>query len=163
MNGSQPPRRSGGEDLSPALALPIMAFGLLGFWWWQLGHRARMEWLSGIGRASGYPEVPKDMVDQIEWLATNRTSDLEGMFPLFVMAAAAGVIEGSARRQAEQLSGFGLRGMMYGRGLFVLWLCLVAASVAAPVALPYEVVGTVLALGLAISMYKIARGWQRVR
>ena len=163
MNGSQPPKRSGGDDLSPAVALPIMAFGLLGFWWWQLGHRARMEWLSGIGRASGYPPVPKDMVAQIEWLFTNRSNDLVGMFPLFMMAAAAGIFEGSARRQAEQLSGFGLRRKNAGRALLILWLGLVGASIAAPVAVPYAAVGTVLALALVAATYNMARGRQRVR
>ena len=163
MNGSQPPKRSGGDDLSPAVALPIMAFGLLGFWWWQLGHRARMDWLSGIGRASGYPPVPKDMVAQIEWLFTNRSNDLVGMFPLFLMAAAAGLLEGSARRQTEQLSGFGLRRKNVGRALLILWLGLVAASIAAPVAVPYAAVGTVLALALAAATYNMARGRQRVR
>lgn len=162
MNGSQPPKRSGGDDLSPAVALPIMAFGLLGFWWWQLGHRARMDWLASIGRASGYPPVPKDMVAQIEWLFTNRSNDLVGMFPLFLMAAAAGIFEGSARRQAEQLSGFGLRRKNVGRALLILWLGLVGASIAAPVAVPYAAVGTVLALALAAATYNMARGRQRV-
>ena len=164
MNGSQPSKRSGGgEDLAPAVALPIMAFGGLGFWWWQLGHRGRMDWLTSIGRASGYPPVPKDMVDQIEWLVTNRMNDLYGMFVLFIMAATAGVLEGNIRRQAERLSGFGLRRLQVGRALVLLWLGLVVLSIAAPVALPYGLVGTVLALGLFCAMYNIGRGFRRVQ
>ncbi|MDE0207036.1 MAG: hypothetical protein OXP66_13550 [Candidatus Tectomicrobia bacterium] len=162
MNGSQPPKRSGGEDLSPAIALPIMAFGGLGFWWWQLGHRGRMDWLTTIGRESGYPPVPKDMVEQIEWLVENRINDLEGMFLLFMLAAAAGVLEGNARRQAEPLSGFGLRRLQIGRALVLVWLALVALSVAAPVPLPYALVGTVLALSVFGATYNIGRGFRRV-
>ena len=163
MNGSQPPKRSGGEDLSPAVALPIMASGGLGFWWWQLGHRGRMDWLSSIGRASGYPPVPKDMVEQIEWLVENRLNDLEGMFLLFALAATAGTLEGNARRQAETLSGFGLRRFEVGRGLVLAWLGLVALSIASPVALPYGLVGTVLALFLFGATYNLGRGLRRVR
>lgn len=164
MNGSQPPKRSGGgDDLSPAIGLPILGFGLLAFWWWQLGERARMEWLSGIGRASGYGPVPTDMVAQIEWLVEHRLNDLEGMFLFFVLAAAAGVLEGNARRQSEALSGFGLRRLQVGRALVLLWLALVVLSIAAPVALPYGLVGTALALSLSIAMYNVGRGFRRVR
>ena len=162
MNGSQPPKTKGGEDLSPAVALPIMAFGGLGFWWWQLGHRARMELLGGIGRASDYGPVPQDMVDQIEWLVMNRMNDLHGMFLLFVLTATAGIIEGNARRQAEALSGFGLRRLKFGRALVLVWLGLVVLSVGAPAPLPYRLVGGLLALFLFGAMYNIARGLQRI-
>ena len=162
MNGSQPPKRSGSEDLSPAMALPFMAFGGLGFWWWQLGHRARMDWLIGIGRASGYGPVPKDMVAQIEWLVMHRMNDLYGMFLLFMLAATAGVLEGNARRLTEKLGGFGLRRLQIGRTLLLLWLGLVVLSVAAPVVLPYGLVGTVLAASLFGAMYNIGRGFRRI-
>jgi len=163
MNGSRPPKRSGGEDLSPVLALPVMAFGLLGFWWWQLGARARMEWLTGIGRRSGYGPVPKDMVEQIEWLAMHRLNDLYGMILLFMLTGAAGILEGNARRQSEALSGFGLRRLQYGRFLLLVWLLLVFLSLAAPVALPYGAVGTALSLSLFAATYNMGRGFQRVR
>jgi len=162
VNGSQPPKRQGGEDLSPAVGLPILAFGLMAFWWWQLGHRARMDWLTSIGRASGYPPVPKDMVEQIEWLVENRMNDLYGMFVLFALAAAAGILEGNAKRQSERLSGFGLRRLQIGRALVLVWLGLVVLSITAPVALPYGVVGTVLAFSLFGAMYNIGRGFRRV-
>ena len=164
MNGSQPAKgKGGGEDISAVLGLPILAFGGLGFWWWQLGHRARMEWLSGIGRASGYGPVPKDMVDQIEWLVMHRMNDLYGTFLLFVLAGAAGTLEGNAKRQTEALSGFGLRRLKFGRALLIVWLCLVVLSLGAPVALPFGVVGSVLALSLFAAMYHIGRGFQRIR
>ena len=154
--------KAGGEDLSPALGLGVMAFGGLGFWWWQLGERARMELLGGIGRASGYGPVPEDMVEQIEWLATHRMDDLHGMFPLLALAAAAGIVEGSARRAAETLSGFGLLRLKFGRGLLAAWLALVVVSIGIPAAVPYGLVGAVLALGLFGAMYNIGRGWRRV-
>ena len=162
MSGSQPAKGKGGDDIPPVLALPILAFGGLGFWWWQLGHRARMEWLSGIGRASGYGPVPKDMVEQIEWLVMHRMNDLYGMFLLLMLSGAAGILEGKARRDAEVLSGFGLRRFKFGRALLVVWLCLVVLSVAAPVALPFGFVGSVLALLLFAAMYNIGRGFQRI-
>ena len=163
MNGSQPPRsKSGGEDLSPALGLGIMVFGGLGFWWWQLGHRARMEWLEGIRQASGYGPVPKDMVEQIEWLVMHRMEDLYGMFLLLAVAGAAGILEGNARRRAAVLSGFGLVRLKFGRGLLLLWLGLVVLWTGAPVALPYGLAGFVLALSLFAAMYNIGRGWRRV-
>ena len=163
MNGSQPPGSKGsGDDLSPVLGLPVMAFGGLGFWWWQLGARARTEWLSGIGQASGYAPVPTDMVEQIEWLVMHRMNDLYGMFPVFILTAAAGVLEGSARRQREVLSGFGLRRSKIGRALVVVWISLVVLSLGAPVALPYGLVGGLLGLSIFAAMYNIGRGWQRV-
>ena len=163
-NGRQPAKGKGrGEDLSPAVGLPILAFGGLGFWWWQLGHRARMEWLDSIGQASGYGPVPGDMVEQIEWLLTHRMNDLYGVFPLFILVGAAGVLEGNARRQTEALSGFGLRRLKFGRVLLLVWLCLVVLSLGAPVALPFGAVGSLLALSLFAAMYNIGRGFQRTR
>lgn len=163
MSGSQPPNtNSGGEDLSPAMGLGILAFGGLGYWWWQLGHTTRTEWLSGIGRASGYGPVPRDMVEQIEWLVMHRMEDLYGMFPLCILAGTAGMLEGNARRQAETLSGFGLRRSRFGRALLVAWLGLIVLSIGAPVALPYGLVGGLLALSLFGATYNIGRGFQRI-
>ena len=163
MNGGQQRKpASGGEDLSPVLGLGVLGFGGVAFWWWQLGERARTEWLSGIGRASGYGPLPADMVEQIEWLVTHRMNDLHGMLPLFVLAAAGGVLEGNASRQRQALSGFGHLRLGAGRALLLLWLGLVVASIAAPVALPYGVVGGVLALGIFAAMYTIGGGLQRI-
>ena len=164
MNGSRPPSsRTGGDDLSPVLGLPILAFGGLAFWWWQLGHGARTQWLEGIGSASGYGPVPEDMVEQIEWLVMHRMNDLYGMFLLFALTATAGIVEGNARRQAEALSGFGLRRLRFGRALLVVWLVLVLLTIGAPVALPFGLVGGLLALSLFAAMYNLGRGLQRTR
>lgn len=163
MDGSQTgKRKAGGEDLSPVLGLGVMVFGALGFWWWQLGHRARMDWLSSIGRASGYGPVPKDMVAQIEWLVMHRMDDFYGIFPLLILAATAGVLEGGARRATQALSGFGLMRLKLGRGLLLTWLLLVVLSIGIPVAVPYSVVAAVLAMFLFGAMYNVGRGWRRV-
>ena len=122
-----------------------------------------MQWLTGISEASGYGPVPADMVEQIEWLVMRRMEDLYGMFLLFAMTATAGVLEGNARRQAEALSGFGLRRLRFGRALLVVWLVLVLLSIGAPVALPYSVVGSLLGLSLFAAMYNLGRGLQRTR
>ena len=162
MSEGQTAHKSGGEDLSPVLGLGLTGFGALGFWWWQMGERARMELLRGIARASGYGPVPEDMVEQIEWLVMHRMNDFHGMFLLLLLTATAGMLEGSARRASEVLSGFGLRRLKVGRGILLAWLLLVVVSIAAPVALPYGVVGGLLALLLCGAMYNIARGWRRV-
>ena len=164
MNGSQPPRSKSGDDLSPVLGLPILAFGGMAFWWWQLGHRARTQWLEGIGSASGYGPVPADMVEQIEWLVMHRMNDLYGMFLLFVLTATAGIVEGNARRQAEALSGFGLRRLKFGRALLVVWLGpgpAVDRGTRRPALRP--VIGGLLALSLFAALYNLGRGLQRTR
>ena len=163
MNGSRPPKKSGGEDLPPVLGLAFMAFGGLAFWWWQLGGEARTQWLSRIGRASGYGPAPKDMVEQIEWLVGNRLADLQGMLLLFAMAALAGMVEGNVRRQARILSGFGLRRFRFGRALLVIWLVLAALTLAAPVPLDFATVGAVLSVALFGATYNIGCGLRRVR
>ena len=163
MNGSQAPKGKGGSgDIPPAMGLPILFFGGLGFWWWQLGHTERMEWLSGIGRASGYGPVPKDMVEQIEWLVMHRMNDLYGLFLLFGLVAVAGVIEGNARRQSEALSGFGLWRYRWGRVLLLLWFALIVLTLGAPVVLPFGMVGSVLGLALFGAVYNMCRGFQRI-
>ena len=164
MNGSQPPRKTG-NDVDPfvaALAFLAIAVGCLGFWWWSIGDVARMAWLTGIERGSGYDPPPRDMLAQVEWLATHRMNDLQNMFVLLILAAVAGAVEGNARRQAEALSGFGLRRLKVGRGFLLVFLGLLMLSVAVPVPLPYGAVGTVLSVGLFLAMYNIARGRRRV-
>ena len=164
MNGSQPPRKTG-NDVDPfvaALAFLAIALGCLGFWWWSIGDVARMAWLTRIERGSGYDPPPRDMMAQVEWLMTNRMNDLTNMFPLLILVAAAGIIQGNARWQAEVLSGFGLRRQNMGRVFLLLFLGLVLLSVAAPVPLPYAAVGVVLPLTLFGAMYNISRGRRRM-
>ena len=164
MSGSQPPRKTG-NDVDPfvaALAFLAIALGCLGFWWWSIGDVARMEWLTRIQRGSGYEAPPREMLAQIEWLAMNRMNDLQNMFFLLVLAATAGITQGNARRQAEALSGFGLRRQQVGRVFLLVFLALVTVSAGAPVPLPYAVVGAVLPFTLFLAMYNIGRGFRRV-
>ena len=164
MSGSQPPRRTG-NDVDPfvaALAFLVIALGCLDFWWWSIGDVARIEWLTRIQRGSGYSPPPRDMLAQVEWLATSRMNDLANMFMLFILAATAGITQGNAKRQAQALSGFGLMRLQFGRGLLMLWLGLVVVSMAAPIPLPYGLVGAVLSLGLFLAMYNLGRGFRRV-
>ena len=164
MNGSRPPSRTSGDVDPFAAALGFIAIGggCLGFWWWSIGDVARMHWLGRIQKGSGYGPPPANMLAQVEWLATNRMNDLAAMFPLFVLAAATGIVEGNARRQTEVLSGFGLRRFNFGRALVLLWLAGVAMFVAAPFPLPYGWVGTALTALLLWAMHTISRGLRRV-
>ena len=155
-------RKNDNEDVSAVMALLVLGFGGLAVWWWWLGEEARRRWLYWIGRDAGYGRAPSDMLEQLEWLLMHRLEDLQGMFLLFVLVSAAGVIEGNARRQAVTLSGFGLRRLRAGRVLVLGWLGLVALSVAAPVALPYEGVALVLSGVLLLAMYTVGRGLRRV-
>ena len=155
-------RSKNNEEAAAVMALLVLGFGGLGFWWWQLGEEGRHGWLHGIGRESGYGRVPTDMLEQVAWLLTNRMEDLQGMFLLFVLASVAGVLEGNARRQAEMLGGFGLRRLQAGRVLVLVWLCLTALSVAVPVALPYRGVALGLAGVLLLAMSTVGRGLRRV-
>lgn len=155
-------RKKENEDVSAVMALLVLGIGGLGFWWWRLGDEGRRGWLHGIDRESGYGRVPTDMLEQVEWLLMHRLEDLQGMFLLFVLVSAAGVIEGNARRQAVVLSGFGLRRLRAGRVLVLCWLGLTALCVAAPVALPYGWVALVLSAMLLLAMYTVGRGLRRV-
>ena len=150
------------EDVSAVMVLFVLGFGGLGVWWWWLGDETRRWWLHWIGREGGYGRAPSDMLEQLEWLLMNRLEDLQGMFLLFVLMSVAGVLEGNARRQAAVLGGFGLRGLRAGRVLMLVWLCLAALCVVAPVALPYREVALALAGVLLLAMYTVGRGLRRV-
>lgn len=155
-------RRKNDEEAGAVMAVLVLGFGGLGFWWWQLGEAGRRGWLHGIGRDGGYGQVPTDMPEQVEWLLTHRMEDLQGMFLLFALMSAAGVLEGNARRRAEMLGGFGLRRLRAGRALMLVWLGLTALCLVAPVALPYRGVALGLAAVLLLAMYTLGRGARRV-
>lgn len=155
-------RKKDNEDVSPAMALLVLGIGGVASWWWLLGEEGRRQWLHGIGREGGYGQVPADMLKQVEWLLTNRMEDLQGMFLLFALMSAAGALEGNARRRAEILGGFGLRRLRAGRALMLVWLCLTALCLVAPVALPYREVALGLAGVLLLAMYTLGRGVRRV-
>lgn len=156
-------KRQNGEDVGPALGALAIVLGLTGYGWWQLGEAGRLAWLAAVGHAEGYGPVPLDIPAQLEWLAVNRLRGMEGMMLLFVLAGLAGFVEGNAGREAAVLSGFGLRPLMAGRVLVLLWTgCLVLYGIA-PIPLPYVGVAVCLAVLLGLATYKLARGRQRVQ
>ena len=155
-------KRKDGEDAGPALGALAICLGLAGYGWWQLGEAGRLAWLDAIGRAEGYGAVPLDILAQLEWLVVNRLHGMEGMAALLMLAALAGVIEGNARREAEVLSGFGLRPLMTGRVLGLVWTGCLGLYFIAPIPLPYVGVAVLLTALLGAAAYKLARGLRRV-
>lgn len=155
-------RKKENEDVSAVMGFLVLCFGGLGFWWWALGDEGRRGWLYWIGHEGGYGRVPVDIVEQVEWLLMNRMEDLLGMSFLFLLMVVAGAVEGNARRQAIVLGGFGLRRLVAGRVLVLVWLGLVALSLVAPVALPFREVALGLAGLLLLAMYTVGRGLRRV-
>ena len=150
------------DDTGPVLAAVLIVLGLVGYGWWKLGDAGRRAWLSAIRHTEGYGPVPADMLPQLEWLAMNRLHGMEGMAALLMLAALAGVIEGNARREAEALSGFGLRPLKTGRVLGLAWTgCLVLYFIG-PLPLPYVGVSVLLSALLGAAAYKLARGLRRV-
>ena len=156
-------KRKDGEDVGPALGALAIFLGLTGYGWWQLGEAGRLAWLAAVGHAEGYGPVPLDILAQLEWLAVNRLHGTEGMAVLLMLATLAGVIEGNARREAEVLSGFGLRPLMTGRGARpgMDWL---SRSLLHRAASPCPTWGwpSVLTALLGAAAYKLARGLRRV-
>jgi hypothetical protein len=146
------------DPVQAGLAFAAVVLGVGGYAWWSLGDAGRLAWLGPVGEGSGYEPPPLGVVEQIEWLMTNRAGDLEGMFMVLVLAAVAGFIEGSAKRQAALLSGFGLRRLKVGRGLLLLWLGSLLAWVIAPLALPYVGLGAGLAALLFVATFMLALG-----
>ena len=156
-------KKTEGDEAAAVLTFLAIMLGLLAYWWWQMGDAGRLAWLGAIGDTSGHGPVPFGLAEQVEWLLAVRAEHLQGMTLLFVLAGLAGLVEGSAGREAAALSGFGLRALRAGRGLAMAWLGLVVAAVLAPVALPYVWTAVFLAALLGAACYLLARGRQRVQ
>ena len=150
------------EETGPALAGVAIVLGLVGYGWWQLGDAGRRAWLDAIRHAEGYGPVPADILPQLEWLAMNRLHGMEGMSALLMLAALAGLVEGNARREAEPLSGFGLRPLKTGRVLGLVWTGCLVLYFMAPLPLPYVGASVLLTALLSAAAYKLARGLRRV-
>ena len=156
-------KRREGDEAAAVLGFLVIVLGLLAYWWWQLGDAGRLAWLRGIDDTGGHGPAPSGLAAQLEWLLAVRAEDLQGMMLLFVLAGLAGLVEGSARRVAAALSGFGLRSLKAGRGLALAWLGLVLAAVFAPLPLPYVWTAVFLAALLGAACYLLACGRQRVK
>ena len=155
--------KKGHEDVGAILLVVALGVGGLAWWWWKLGDDGRMALLWPIGHRGGYGSVPRDLVEQVAWLALHRLRDLEGMAMAFLLAGMAGLVEGNAQRRSIVLSGFGLRLLRAGRVLLLVWLVAVAVFAVAPVSLPYREVGGFLALLLLCGTFTLARGIRRVQ
>ena len=152
-----------GDEAAAVLGFLVIVLGLLAYWWWQLGDAGRLAWLRAIDDTGGHGPPPFGLAAQLEWLLAVRAESLQGMMMLFVLAGLAGLVEGSARREAAALSGFGLRSLKVGRGLALAWLGLVLAAVLAPLPLPYVWTAVFLAALLGAACYLLACGRQRVK
>ena len=152
----------GDQDVQAILAFAAVVLGFVAYTWWSLGDAGRLAWLRPVAEGSGYESPPLGMAEQFEWLMTNRAKDLEGMFMVLLVAAAAGFIEGSSRRQAALLSGFGLRRLNAGRALLLLWMGGLLGFVPAPVPLPYLGVGAGLVGLLFVAAFTLTVGQRRV-
>ena len=155
-------RHRSDEDVQGILLFAAVVIGVVGYAWWSLGDAGRLEWLRPVAEGSGYEPPPLGMMEQIEWLMTHRARDLEGMFMVLLVSAAGGFIEGSAKREAALLSGFGLRRRKAGRTLLVLWLLSLLGCAVAPLPIPYVAMTAALAGLLFVAAFTLALGQIRV-
>ena len=150
------------EGTGPVVGAVFIVLGLVGYGWWQLGDGGRRAWLDAVRRAEGYGPVPMDILPQLEWLATNRLHGMEGMAALLLLAALAGVIEGSARREAEALSGSACAPKKTGRVLGLLWTgCLVVYFIRARCRFRTWAPASCWLVCSPAAAYKLARGVRR--
>ena len=155
--------RKGDESAGAILLVIVMGVGGLAYWWWKQGDDGRMALLWAVGRDAGYGPVPGDMVEQLAWLAMNRLQEMEGMATAFLLAGMAGIVEGTARRRAAVLSGFGLRLLRTGRVLLLFWLAALGLFMVVPVSLPYREMGACLSAWLMCGTFTFSRGIRRVQ
>ena len=158
--------RNDPEQLGPIFLLVILMAGALGYWWLNLGEGQRLAVLARVARVEG-PElagpVPRDgMALQVWWMARHRGAQLEGMARLFLLCTVLGMVEGSRRRDATPLSGFGLGLFTLGRAVLALSVAALLAYVAVPVVMPFLGAACVLSTGLGTASYLLMRGMPRV-
>ena len=151
------------DDIVAVLAFLAIGIGGLAYWWWKQGDEGRMALLWPVAHGGGYGPVPGDLLEQVGWLAMHRLQEMEGMVMAFLACGVAGLLEGNAKRQAAELSGFGLRLFRAGRVVLLFWLGGLVLFVVVPVALPYREVGGCLTFLLFCGMFTLARGIRRVQ
>ena len=158
--------RNDPEQLGPLFVLVIFMAGALGYWWLQLTEPQRLAILESVARAEG-PQlagrIPRDgMAQQMWWMARHRGAQLEGMARLFLLCTVLGMVEGSRRREATPLSGFGLGVFTLGRVVLAVSLVGVLAYAAVPVVMPFVAVACVLSAALGWASYLLMRGMPKV-
>ena len=159
--------RNDPQQLGPLFVLVVVMAGALGYWWLQLDEAGRLAVLSRVARAEG-PElagrIPRgSMPMQVWWMVRHRGAQLEGMARLFLLCTVMGMAEGSRKRDATPLAGFGL-------GMFTLGRVMLAVSgrrgcsptLAVPVVMPFVGAACVLSAALGWSSYLLMRGMPRV-
>lgn len=158
--------RNDPEQLGPLFVLVVVMAGALGYWWLQLGELQRLAVLENVARAEGprlAGPVPRGgMGLQMWWMAQHRGAQLEGMARLFLLCTVLGMVEGSRRRDATPLSGFGLGMFTLGRVMLAVSVAGVLAYAAVPVAMPFVTVACVLSGTLGLASYLLMRGMPRV-
>jgi len=158
--------RNDPQQLGPLFVLVVLMAGGLAYWWLQLDETARLAVLSGVARAEGRElagRIPRDSIPmQVWWMARHRGAQLEGMARLFLLCTVLGMVEGSRKRDATPLSGFGLGMFTLGRVALALSVVGLLAYLAVPVVMPFVGVACVLSGCLGVSSYLLMRGMPRV-
>ena len=95
-------------------------------------------------------------------MARHRGAQLEGMARLFLLCTVLGMVEGSRKRDATPLSGFGLGLFTLGRVALALSVVGLLAYAVVPVVMPFLGAACVLSAALGWSSYLLMRGMPRV-
>ena len=158
--------RNDPQQLGPLFVLVIVMAGALGYWWVQLDETGRLAVLARVARAEG-PElagrIPRDSMPlQMWWMARHRGAQLEGMARLFLLCTVLGMVEGSRKRDATPLAGFGLGLFTLGRVVLAVSVVGVLAYLSIPVVMPFVAAACVLSAALGWATYLLMRGMPRV-
>ena len=158
--------RNDPQQLGPLFVLVIVMAGALGYWWVQLDETGRLAVLARVARAEG-PElagrIPRDSMPlQMWWMARHRGAQLEGMARLFLLCTVLGMVEGSRKRDATPLAGFGLGLFTLGRVVLAVSLVGLLAYLSVPVVMPFVAAACVLSAALGWATYLLMRGMPRV-
>ena len=158
--------RNDPQQLGPLFVLVIVMAGALGYWWVQLDETGRLAVLARVARAEG-PElagrIPRDSMPlQMWWMAQHRGAQLEGMARLFLLCTVLGMVEGSRKRDATPLAGFGLGLFTLGRVVLAVSVVGLLAYLSVPVVMPFVAAACVLSAALGWASYLLMRGMPRV-
>ena len=158
--------RNDPQQLGPLFVLVIVMAGVLGYWWVQLDETGRLAVLARVARAEG-PElagrIPRDSMPlQVWWMARHRGAQLEGMARLFLLCTVLGMVEGSRKRDATPLAGFGLGLFTLGRVVLAVSVVGLLAYAVVPVVMPFVAAACVLSAALGWASYLLMRGMPRV-